>query len=171
MDDRSEPGGCDFMAFAQRAQYGDSMVYARGDTKPPEAVRAMRSLVDAGVLHPVGKREGDGFLFMVQRGRADIATARGPSRGRVRRARVRKTSLSMVFDMIVRAARRGEPCPTNEELAAQCGLPGKLAASYRVRRLVAGAKLAVEDHSPWGRRVATVLAGPHAGAKTCAGPI
>jgi hypothetical protein len=158
--------GDDFMAFAARARPGESMVYGRGDAPPREAVRAMRSLVAAGVLQPVGKREGDGFLFMVQRGRADLSPVRGPSRGQVRRRRVRKTSLSMVFDCLVRAARRGEACPTNEELAASCGLTGKLAASYRVRRLVADARIAVEDHSPWGRRVVTILTGPQAGART-----
>lgn len=156
----------DFMAFAQRAAPGERLSYGRGDAPPREAVRAMRSLVDAGVLHPISKREDGGYHFMVERGRGDVSLARGSRRGAVRRRRVRKTSLSMVFDCLVRAARRSEPCPTNEELAARCALSGKLAASYRMRRLVASGRIAVEDHSPFGRRVVTVLAGPHAGAKT-----
>lgn len=163
-------GGFDPLEFAKHAQPGDRRVYGRGDHPPRDTVRAMRALVEAGVLLPVSKREGGGYLFMVERARGEISAAlarRRASRGPARRRRIRKSTLSMVFDRLARAASRGEPCPTNDELARSCGLSGKLAASYRVRRLVALGKVRVEDHSPWGRRVVTILTGPHAGTTTC----
>jgi hypothetical protein len=161
-------GGEEFLAFARRAKPGEPMVYGRGEAPSREAVRAMQDLVEAGVLHPVRKREGDSWLFLVQRGHGDLAGLRRSTgrRGAVRRRRMKKTSLTMVLDCLTRAARRSEPCPTNDELAARCGLSGKLAASYRVRRLVAAGKIALVDHSPYGRRVVTILQGRHAGAQT-----
>ncbi|MGD9470635.1 MAG: hypothetical protein AB7G24_00895 [Novosphingobium sp.] len=156
----------EFLEFARAAQPGDRRVYARGEHPPREAVRAMAPLVAAGVLAPISKREAGGFLFMVERGRAPLGSMRPPRRGTVRRRRVRKTSLAMVFDLLVRAAQRGEACPTNEEIAAQCRLSGKLSASYRMRRLVQAGRIAVEDHSPFGRRVVTILTGPQAGRRT-----
>lgn len=157
--------GDDIAAFAARAQAGEQMVYGRGERPPREVVRAMAPLVEAGILSPVSKREAGGHLFMVQRTSMAFG-ARGPSRGRVRRRRITKSSFSLVLDCIVQAARRGMPCPTNDELAARCGLSGKVAASYRVRRLVATGRIAVEDRSPLGRRVVTILTGIHAGKAT-----
>lgn len=168
--------GGDIFEFARTARPGEAMEYGRGDHPPRDVVRAMRGLVDAGVLRPVtrriGGREGGGFQFLVQKGAGgDGPVARAARRGAVRRRRVRKTSLSMVFDCLARAARRGEACPTNEELARHCGLSGKLAASYRVRRLVAEGRIAVEDRSPFGRRIVTILTGPHTGARTSEAPV
>ena len=158
--------------FAQRARPGELLLYGRGDHPPRDLVRVMRPLVDCGVLLPVRKREGKGFAFQVQRGSADMSSALArrqsrQSRGTTRRRRVRKSSLTMVFDCLVRAAKAGAPCPTNDELARKCRLSGKLAASYRMRRLVTLGRISVVDHSPWGRRVVTIITGPHAGAQTC----
>lgn len=160
--------GDDFLGRIERSAPGSTMEYARGANPPRELVRAMRPLVDAGLLHPTQKRVGGETRYLVQRGAGDFTEAlnRRTGRGVVRRQRIRKTSLSMVLDCLVRAVRRGDPCPTNEELAAVCGLSGKLAASYRMRRLVADGKIALEDHSPWGRRVVTILTGPLAGKAT-----
>ncbi len=159
--------GGDVFEFARTARPGETLEYARGAHPPRELVRAMRPLVEAGVLSPVARRSADGFRFIVERGTAPIARAKAPRRGTVRRRRVRKSSLTQVFEMLARAARRGEPCPTNDELARACGLSGKLAASYRVRRLAAMGHVTVEDHSPFGRRVITILTGRDAGARTC----
>ncbi len=160
--------GADILDRLSRAAPGTTIEYGRGSTPPRDLVQAMRPFVDAGVLHPTSKRENGEMRFLVQRGSGDLsaALARRQGRGVVRRKRIRKTSTSMVFDSLVRAARRGEPCPTNEELARSCHLSGKLAASYRMRVLVSEGKIAVEDHSPWGRRVVTILRGTCAGKST-----
>lgn len=161
-----ERGG-DFIDRIARAAPGETFEYGRGNNPPRELVQAMRPYVDAGVLHPTQKRVAGEMRFLVQRGRGDFAqAARGPRRGAVRRRRVRKSTLTLVLECLVRAVRREQACPTNEEIAAACGLTGKLAASYRVRRLVAAGKIAVVDHSPWGRRVVTILTGPMAGRST-----
>ena len=160
-----------FLDFARASRPGMRMTYGRGEAPPRDAVAAMADLVEARVLVPIRKREAGGYLFMVERGLAPLSRAERPRRGRARQRLIRKTSLSMVFDMLARAARRGGPCPTNDELAAACRLSGKMAASYRMRRLVADGKIAVEDHSPFGRRVVTILTGPHAGAQTIEAPL
>lgn len=161
-------GGGDFLKFAAEAQPGDRRSYGRGEHPPREAVRAMAPLVAAGVLSPVAKREGGQFLFMVERTRTPLLPGRArSSRGRVRRRKPSKNALSIVFDCLARAARRCGPCPTNEELASLCGLSDKLQASYRIRQLVALGRIAIEDRHPWGRRIVTILAGPHAGSRTC----
>lgn len=161
-------GGGEFLDQLSRAAPGTTIEYGRGSAPPRELVQAMRPFVDAGVLHPTSRREAGEIRYLVQRGSGDLSAAllRRQGRGVVRRRRIRKTSTSMVFDSLVRAARRGEPCPTNEELARTCHLSGKLAASYRMRVLVAEGKISVEDHSPWGRRVVTILTGIHAGKAT-----
>lgn len=152
-----------------RAAPGELIEYGRGDRPPRDRVQAMRPYVDAGLLHPIQKRVEGELRFLVQRGRGDLNVqleARRLRCGAVRQKRVRKSSLSMVFDCLAKAVRRGEPCPTNEEIAAACGLTGKLAASYRVRKLVALGKISIEDHSPYGRRVVTILCGALAGKAT-----
>lgn len=167
-------GGVDIIGFAASARPGDRLEYGRGENPPRELVRSMRQLVDAGVLHPVRVREGAEFRFLIERGRGDFTghlsreqVRRRQSRGAVRRRRAPRSVLTIVFECIARAARKGEPCPTNEEIAARCGLSGRKHASYRVQQLVAAKRIAIEDRSPWGRRIATILDGPHAGKQTC----
>lgn len=160
--------GGDFETFVETASPGDRFCYGRGDSPPRELVQSMRPFVDSGALVPLRHRDGSGFVFLVERGRGSLPARgrRGAGRGAVRRKRIRKSSLTMVFEVLQRAARNGLPCPTNDELAASCHLSGKLAASYRMRCLVQSGHIGVEDHSPWGRRVVTILTGPHAGKAT-----
>ncbi len=158
--------GGDFETFVETASPGDRFCYGRGESPPREMVQAMRPFVEAGALLPLRQRDGGGFTFIVERGRGALPRGQRISRGAVRRKRIRKSSLTMVFEALVRAARRGTPCPTNEELAALCHLSGRLAASYRMRCLVQSGHVSVEDHSPYGRRVVTILTGPHAGKAT-----
>lgn len=150
----------DLERFAETAKPGARVTYGRGERPPAELVRAMQPFIASGALAPMRKREGTGFLFMVERGRGDL-----PARRKVRRRTV-KTALSRVFDCLSRAAARGEPCPTNDELAEWCALSGKLQASYRVRQLVKMGWITVEDRSPFGRRIVTVLHGPRKGTVT-----
>jgi hypothetical protein len=158
----------DIMRFAETAQAGAQATYGRGDHPPRELVQAMRPLVEAGVLHPKRKREGAGFLFLVERGSAPLSAAdqRRAARGYARRQKVRRSSLSLMLQALTLAAVRGLPCPSNEELAKRCGLSGKDSARYRIGLLVKGGRIAVEDFGPNAPRVVTILTGRHAGVST-----
>lgn len=158
--------GGDFETFVETASPGDRFCYGRGEAPARELVQAMRPFVDSGALVPLRRRDGSGFVFMVERGRGSLPVRARASRGAVRNKRIRKSSLTLVFEALVRAARRGLPCPTNDELAARCHLSGKLAASYRMRCLVQSGHISVVDHSPYGRRVVTILTGAHTGKAT-----
>lgn len=161
-------GGHDFIRFAEMAQPGECLIYGRGERPAREAVQAMRPLVESGVLHPAAQCRDGVCTFTVQRGTGPIDLSRPRARrGAVRRRRMRKTDLTLVFEMLVRAAKAGRACPTNEEIARKCGLSDKLAASYRMRKLVHQGLIAVEDRSPYGRRVVTILKGAQAGKATC----
>lgn len=158
----------DIYRFAEEARPGAHLAYARGERPPRELVQAMRTLVDAGVLHPKRKREGSEFLFLVERGTAPLSAAeqRRAARGFVRRSAIRRSSLSMVFECLKMAAVTGRPCPSNTQLARRCGLSGKDAARYRVDLLSRQGRIAIEDGGPNAPRVVTILTGRHAGRST-----
>jgi hypothetical protein len=158
----------DIRRFAETALPGAQATYGRGDHPPRELVQAMRSLVDAGVLHPKRKREGTEFLFLVERGSAPLSAAdqRRAARGYSRRKVVRRSSLSMVLQCLTAAAVSDRPAPSNEELAKRCGLSGKDSARYRVGLLIRQGRIAIEDCGPNAPRVVTILTGRHAGKST-----
>lgn len=166
----------DIRRWAETARPGDQAAYGRGSTPPRELVQAMAGLVEAGALVPVRKREGGEFLFLLQRGSAancrDAAgQRRRVSRGGVRSGRFPKAGTSAVMALLADCARRGRPCPTNEEIAAICGLSGRLAASYRIQLLARQGRIAVESHGPLMRRVVTILKGRSAGLQTAEAPM
>lgn len=168
-------GGDDLLRWAESAAPGDSIVYGRGERPPEDIVRVVGRLSDAGALHPTRRRisaAGGEFAFQAQRGSGKISRvvvhqkSKGPSRGRTRSLPVNRSSDRAVLKCIEAAVKYGQPCPTNAELARACGLSGAVAASYRVRRLVANGRISIIDHSPYGRRVATMLVGRHQGKST-----
>jgi hypothetical protein len=165
-------GGEDLLNWAKDARIGDSIVYARssaaGERLPSDVVNVVSSLAAHGALHPTQRRVGDGWAFQAQRGSGKISrvTVRRPSRGGTRGLPANRASERAVFKRIEAAAKHGLPCPTNAELARLCGLSGAIAASYRVRRLVASGRISIIDKSPYGRRIATLLVGRHAGKST-----
>jgi len=160
--------GEDIRRFAETASPGDHAVYGRGDRPPAALVEAMLPFVEAGVLHPLRKREGREFLFLIERGSAPMgpASERRARRGYVRRQSVRRSSLSMVFECLKAAAVRDCECPTNAELAKRCRLSGKDAARYRMHLLEQKGRIAVDPTGPDGGRVVTILTGRHAGKST-----
>jgi hypothetical protein len=165
-------GGEDLMRWAESANQGDSIVYARsmgaGDRLPVDVVDVVSNLAAHGALHPTQRRVGDGWAFQAQRGSGKISRVkvRTPSRGGVRGLPANRASERAVFKRIEAAVKHALPCPTNAELARLCGLSGAVAASYRVRRLVASGRISIIDKSPYGRRIATLLVGRHAGKST-----
>lgn len=160
--------GEDIFRFAEQARPGSQATYGRGERPPVELVQAMRTLVDAGVLTPVRKREDGEFLFLVQRTSAPMSAAdqRRAARGYARRQTVKRSSLSMVLQCLTAAAVSDRPCPSLEELARRCGLSGKGSAQYRVSLLIRQGRISVEDCGPMHPRVVTILTGRHAGKST-----
>lgn len=165
--------------WARRATPGSSIALGRGERLPRALSAAVTQLADRGILAPVSKRVsrnggGNEFLFMAQRGsisfdRARAMDLRARSRGRVRVARpARSTGETAILKMIKRAIARRQPCPTNEEFARGAGLAGRVSASDRLKQLVRRGLISIEDHSPFGRRVVTLLA---TGESTVAAPI
>lgn len=152
-----------FRSWAERAQPGEDVVYAEG-VRPGAAIGAMvRGLRDAGLVAMTSKRVDGRLRFIAQRlpdPRPSQLRARQVSqRGRFQlAANDGAMTTRAVLRILQQAAARGLPCPTNEELAKRVGLNGKVAASYRVRRLVQLGKISVEEPSPLERRVVTILA-------------
>lgn len=162
-------------AFARMAKPGQRQSIGTGSALPAATSRLCTELTDAGVLTPLRRREGDHFRFLVERGHAAIPKHLGSehharrqkrgTRGRFKRE-PRRSADSMVFRLIRCAAVHGRPCPTNDEIARLCHLSGRQSASYRMRRLVEAGKIALVDHGPLERRVATVLVGASKGCVT-----
>lgn len=149
-------------SWADNARPGDDVVYFTGVRPGDKIGEAARSLRESGVVALTSKRVQGGFRFIAQRlpdPRPSQRMRKPVSRGRFTVASddARETT-RMVLRQLMRAARRGEPCPTNAELARVVGLKDAVAASYRVRRLVKDGKIIVEEPSPLERRVVTITA-------------
>ncbi|RSU76575.1 hypothetical protein BRX37_08340 [Sphingomonas sp. S-NIH.Pt3_0716] len=152
-----------FRSWAERAQPGEDVVYAEG-VRPGDAIGAtVRGLHDAGLVAMTSKRVDGRLRFIAQRlpdpRPSQLRARQVPQRGRFQlAANDGAMTTRAVLRILQQAAARGLPCPTNEELAKRVGLNGKVAASYRVRRLVQLGKISVEEPSPLERRVVTILA-------------
>lgn len=148
--------------WVERAQPGDDIVYSTG-ARPGDTIgAAARALHESGVVALRSKRFGGGFRFIALRLADPRPARRGPGaapRGRfVAAADDAKRTTRMVLRVVTCAARRGEPCPTNAQLARIVGLKDAVAASYRMRRLVKAGAIIVEQPSPLERRVVTIVA-------------
>lgn len=158
-------------SWAAKAKPGEDVVYSTGVRPGDKIGAAVRALHDAGVVALTSKRvaadQGGGFRFIAQRladPRPSQRLRRPAPQGRFAAASDdAKRTLRMVLRQLVRAAKRGEPCPTNAELARAVGLKDAVAASYRMRRLVKDGAIVVEEPSPLERRVVTIVA---SGAQT-----
>lgn len=149
-----------FEAWVARAVPGEDVVYCTGQ-RPSEAIgAAVRALHERGLVTMTSKRSAGGFRFIAQR-LPDPRPVRLPEhRGRFARRELKGhyTAERMILKILVTAADKGHPCPTNGELARRVGLAGAASASYRMRRLVAAGKIAIEEPSPLERRVVTIAA-------------
>lgn len=162
-------------AWLRRAAPGESVVYSAGDRPGREIAGVARALHEAGLVSLTSKRSAEGFRFIAERRATPIgAPATGRSnRGRFRiKPPVRRSAETTILRVLRMAADRGQPCPTNAELAAIAGLSGAVAASYRMRRLVAAGKIAIAEPGPLERRVVTILAaGAAVGKSTTRAPL
>jgi hypothetical protein len=145
------------LEWVRKAQAGDCAVYARGETltRPVSAMAARmqsQGLVDLTRRRDPGDRRK--WQFLIQRRAKAYAPAADRRRGR---NFGRASAETVILRMIREAIRLRQPCPTNQEFADGAGLSGRIAASYRLRKLVADGKIALVDHGPDERRVAVMM--------------
>jgi len=161
--------GEELMGWAERARPGDTIAYARDHITPALAAQT-RPMIDAGIIIPLFTRDRGEGVYLAKRGEGRIARMKrrqAQMKNDGRFARKPRRSIEGVLLRILRhAASQKRPCPTNRELARACKLSDDKSASYRMRRLVKAGYISVEDHSPFGRRVVTILTGKYAGMKT-----
>lgn len=139
--------------WVSNAAAGDAVVYARGDAPPRQAAAVARLMQDQGLIDLTRRRETTGrFQFIIQRRAKPFAA---PTT-RARRF-ARSSAETAILRMIRAAIRLRQPCPTNAEFAAGAGLSGRLAASYRLRRLVAAGTINLLDYGPFEHRVAVLV--------------
>jgi len=162
--------GDELMGWAERARPGDTVAYARNHITPDLRAQT-RPMIDAGIIIPLFTRDGGEGVYLAKRGEGRMARMKrrqaqikGNS-GRFTPKR-RRSAEGVLLRILRHAASHDRPCPTNRELARACRLTDDKCASYRMRQLVKMGHITVEDHSPFGRRVVTILTGKYAGMKT-----
>ncbi|MBJ7442866.1 MAG: winged helix-turn-helix domain-containing protein [Sphingobium sp.] len=156
--------------WAERAQAGEDVVYCTG-VRPDETIgAAARALCESGVVTLTARRvaaeSGGGFRFIAQRladpRPSQIRARRRSNSGQFRQGQPAsgdaKRTTRAVLRLLVQAANRDAPCPTNAEIAVRVGLTGSVAASYRMRRLVRDGMISVEEPGPCERRIVTIVA-------------
>lgn len=157
-------GGDDLQGWVRGATPGASVCLGVASSVPAATQPALRALTDAELIDIVRKRVGDGrYCFEVQRrSRRYVAplVQKAPQRPRGgMHARRAGTVERRVLKLLLTAAAKGLPCPTNAAIARAVGLSDGIAASYRLRRLVARGliRVAVPD-DPRLHRVVTIVA-------------
>jgi hypothetical protein len=155
-------GGDDLQDWARGASPGASLCLGVGSAVPAATQPALRTLTDAGLIDIARRRVADGrYSFEVQRrSRRYVAPAPTPTRPRGgMHARRAGTVERRVLKLLLVAAVKGLPCPTNAAIARAVGLPDAIAASYRLRRLVARGLIRVDvPADPRLHRVVTIVA-------------
>ncbi|MPT48275.1 MAG: hypothetical protein E2598_07605 [Sphingobium sp.] len=162
------------LAWAEKAAKGETLAYARAyDRAPDDALVMPRSLSDAGLVELVRRRRDGHWAYIAQRTAMPFDPARinrRASRGCVRLAG-RGSAQAMdraLMRILGRCVRLEQPCPSNAALAVMLGLTGEIAASYRMRRLVAQGLIEVEQPDPRAGRIITILS---SGARTAPGTL
>ncbi|CAD7335268.1 winged helix-turn-helix domain-containing protein [Sphingomonadales bacterium 56] len=151
-------------AWVRQARPGEDVVYSLGARPADTIAAAVRAMHEEGLVAMTSKRVTGGFRFIAQRlpdSHSERAREREPqNRGRFSRREIkgRRTAERLIMKILTAAAEKAQPCPTNAELARRVGLSGAVAASYRMRRLVAAGDIVVEEPSPIERRVVTIVA-------------
>jgi hypothetical protein len=158
-------------AWLDGAAPGERVAYARGLALAAGSASAhlARDWAAGGLVHlfqvPVpldgGGRE---FEFMVERRHAVRGEPQAPSgqRGITAAGVVDDDALppgdeGRVLVLLRRAARFGQQCPTNAEIAEALGLRNHEAARYLIGKLIRAELIRVTDHGPAHRRVVRIL--------------
>ncbi|WP_423606166.1 hypothetical protein [Sphingomonas sp. MS122] len=142
--------------WAATARPREKVIYASGPEFPRghPAVALARRLCDAGVITLTSESYPGGRNYIAIRCAIDVAA---PSTER-HAAPVQEDELAdRVLRRLKRAANLGLVCPTNAELARDCGLKDADAASYRMRKLIGNKLIRVEDQGPFARRIVTII--------------
>jgi hypothetical protein len=131
------------------------IVYATGPELPREApaVSLARRLADVGLVTLTTEAIEGGRNYIAVR--LPFAASTAP----VALDPLPEDALAArVLQRLRRAANLDQVCPTNAELARECGLKDAAVASYRIRKLIAAGKIRVEDQGPNARRIVTIVA-------------
>jgi hypothetical protein len=158
-------GGDDLQDWARSASPGAAVCLGVAPSVPAATQPALRALTDAGLIDIARRRIGEGrFSFEVQRRSrryvAAVPARKAPAapRGGMH-ARRAGTVERRVLKLLLTAATKGLPCPTNASIARAVGLRDAVAASYRLRRLVARGLIRVTvPDDPRLHRVVTIVA-------------
>ncbi|MBD3747775.1 MAG: winged helix-turn-helix domain-containing protein [Sphingopyxis terrae] len=158
-------GGDDLQGWVRGATPGASVCLGVASSVPAATQPALRALTDAGLIDIARKRVGDGrYSFEVQRRSrryvAPTPVQKAPTRPRGgMHARRAGTVERRVLKLLLTAAAKGLPCPTNAAIARAVGLSDGIAASYRLRRLVARGLIRVAvPEDPRLHRIVTIVA-------------
>lgn len=145
------PGMLDWV---KRARAADAVVYAREGAASRHVLSLAARLSDQGLVDLTRKADALGRQLIMQR-RAKSFGMGLTTRGSMIH---RRYSVEVLILRAIRtAARNGQPCPRNTELADTAGLSTAVAASYRLRKLVRAGKLTLIDHGPFEHRVAIIV--------------
>lgn len=159
-------GGDDLRDWSRGAEAGAALCLGTPIAAlPASTAAAVRSLTDARVIDIARVRvASEKYSFIVQRrtgryiDRADMRPVKSRARGgdHARRA---GTVERRLLKLLMVAASRGLPCPTNAAIARAVGLPDDNAASYRLRRLQQRGLIRVEvSADPRRLRIVTIVA-------------
>ncbi len=135
---------------------GERCIYATGPELPrgAPAVSRARILAESGLVTLTTQAIVGGRNFIAVRCAID------PNKPVVdRHVPPQEDALAeKVLARLRRAANFSQLCPTNAELARDCGLKDADAASYRIKKLIRERKIRVEDQGPNRRRIVTIVA-------------
>lgn len=156
-------GGDELSDWTRSAPPGAAVCLGVASAVPAATAPALRTLTDAGLIDIARRRIGDGrYSFEVQRRSRRYAPPAAKPVARARggmHARRAGTVERRVLKLLLAAAVKGLPCPTNAAIARAVGLTDGNAASYRLRRLTARGLIRVSvPDDPRQHRVVTIVA-------------
>lgn len=144
-------------AWAKDARSGDRLAYAYGRQEMPDhaTFAAARALRVAGRIntHLQRRTDGLGFDFLAVRRRDEAPAAEAAPAPPA----IEDEAMEKIFRALKRAANFGLVCPTDAELALECGLKNAAAARYRRDLCAAAGWIRVENQGPNWRRIVTIV--------------
>lgn len=149
----------ELVAWLNAAKPGARFVYAQGAGLPRASatIALVREAHGKGTVDLVQQRNGRTIEYLAVRRAGGAAACAAPAPAR-RATDIDEAADAAVWREVKRAVSLQWPCPTNAELAKRAGLPDAAAASYRLRKLVAAGRIAIEDHGPNRHRTLTIVA-------------